>query len=517
MSRKRKGGRPVEAAPKGQEVAVVKAGESAEITANSRAPDARQFAILGEMVYREMFARRFGMQYDGDRNIAKVGGYPREIKFEHMAALYDRDPLAGRGIDMVAETTWRRPPEVIEVDAKGNAPREPTEFMRAWTKTVKRLHIWNRLERADKLARLGRYSVLLIGTNAVDQNFERPLSRVIAPSGEDGRAAMQVLYLSCYSEAHAKIASWVEDPRNERFGLPATYMINLSAGAEGFKANTLNVHHSHCLHIADGVLEDDVYGRPVLRRVYNDLIDLQKIKTSAAEAYWQIVAGILQAKIDPNANIDETQLRELDKQLQDIYHDLKRTFYGQGVELQRLAGNDPQPKGASDLSIKMIAAGFETPFRVLIGNETGERASTEDMDAYYGVIAERRINFAEPVILRPLIDLFIDIGALPRPESGEYQIVWPALHEESEREVAEANKLRAEAAAALTAVGGSPLDLVEIDQDRNVWLRPTGERGQLTPDELEPPDLTSDESGVEDTEAEPAADEPAADDEEQEA
>jgi hypothetical protein len=92
------------------------------------------------------------------------------------------------------------------------------------------------------------------------------------------------------------------------------------------------------------------------------------------------------------------------------------------------------------------------------------------------------------MILRALIDRLIEKKALPRPSKPDYLVVWPPLFAESAQVIAEANKARAETAKALTPIGGSPLDLIEIDPDRNVMLRPTGERGELTAEELEPPE-----------------------------
>ena len=90
--------------------------------------------------------------------------------------------------------------------------------------------------------------------------------------------------------------------------------------------------------------------------------------------------------------------------------------------------------------------------------------------------------------MRPLIDRWVAINALPRPGTAGYDVVWPPLFREPEKDIAEANRTRAEAAKALTPLGGSPLDLVEIDDERNVWLRPTPERDALTEEELQPPE-----------------------------
>lgn len=437
-------------------------------------------ALLSEVkqtLTRLDFARQHGLQYGGDRDIYKVGGYPEALKFSDFEALYERDGTAGQIVDMAAETTWRTPPEVVEPGQE-----DGTKFTQAWEDLVKAQSLWQRFERADRLSRIGRYSVLLIGAAGDDAGLGKELKSLRRPEA--------ILYLAAYAEGHAKVASWVTDPTDPRFGLPEKYKIDLSSGVANFMAaggsNTVEVHHSRVLHIAEGLSGDEVHGRPALKRVYNDLHDLQKVRTATGEAYWQLVTGILQAIIDPEAQVTQDQLSELDEALQKLYHDLKRTFYGRGIELSRLAAQTPDPEAAANLYMTLIAAGAGYPKRMLFGSETGERASTEDQKTYLGSIAERQRQHAEPAILRAFIDRLIDLGALPKPGADGYEVVWPPLFQESEKEVAEANKARAESAKALTPIGGDPMTLVEVDADRNVWLRPTGERGELTPAELEP-------------------------------
>lgn len=86
------------------------------------------------------------------------------------------------------------------------------------------------------------------------------------------------------------------------------------------------------------------------------------------------------------------------------------------------------------------------------------------------MIGERQRAFAEPALVRALIERLLDWQALPAPVTGTYEIQWPALYRESETVIAEANLKRAQAAAALTPLGGDPLQLVEIDDESNVWL-----------------------------------------------
>lgn len=454
-----------------------------------------QHALVREMLVRVVRAGRWGMQYGGKRDLVEVGGYPQSLDPENFEALRQRDGIASRVVNMPAETTWRAVPEVSEPNKA-----DGTEFTGQVTDLAKRLRLWNRFERADKMARVGRYAILLIGTpDGDDQNLKNEMRRLRGPK--------DVLFVQPYRERHAEVATWVEDPNNPRFGQPFTYRVNLAGEVSSFRAKrTLGkaeIHWSRVIHIAEGLLDDDVFGESPLQAIFNDFHDLQKIKTSTAEAFWQRVDGILQAIVDPEMQgVDEGFFRDLDKDLQKLYHDLKRTFYGQGVELSRLSESEPDPQSAADLYMTLIAAGAGIPKRMLFGSETGERSSTEDQKTYLGSIASRQAQYAEPVILRPFIDRLIEYGGLARPGKDGYEVVWPTLFEESEKDIAEANHARANTAKALTPVGGDPLMLVEIDEERNVWLVPRKE-GEASPFESpepspEGPETDDDAGTVED-------------------
>lgn len=432
---------------------------------NGRTSSRDQLAIFSELVSRIEFAKRHGMQYGDDRDVYKVGGYPRNLTYSDFEALYERDGLARKLVDMPAETTWRSPPEVVEPGAGGNG----TEFSRAWQELADRLRVWSRFERLDKVSRKGRYGVLLIGTGeGSDQRLTEPLPTL--------RGADDVLYLDIYSEAHARIHKLVDDPKDSRNRQPEIYHIDLGGdirrGSVQRQSHTRPVHWTRVVHLAEDLVEDDIFGTETLRPVYNDILDLQKVRTSTAEAFWQRVAGILQAEIDPEAQVTDDQIEQLDEHLQELYHELRKTFWGQGVSLSRLAETEPDPSAAARLYLDLIGAGSPIPKRMLVGSETGERSSTEDQKSYLGHIAERHIQHAEPNLLRPFIDRLVEHRALPRPGQDGYEVVWPDLFQEPAKDVAEANRARAETAKALTPVGGDPMELVEIDEDRNVWPVP---------------------------------------------
>lgn len=405
-----------------------------------------------------------GMQYGGRRDVYEVAGYPRSIRYREYSAMYDRDGVAAEIVDMPVEVSWRRTPEV-----KGSAG-----FDAVWSEMVDRLNVFARLEALDKAARIGRYAVMVIGTRGSDSP-ETPLESL---SPDD------VVYLSPpYPEGNADIVQWETDEKNPRYGMPTMYQLS-HGSADGFSAPTRRVHWSRCIHVAEGTILGEVYGIPALQRVYNDLVDLQKLTASTPEAYWQEVAGLLMAEVTASPDsvgLSDDEVKALEQTLGDIYHDLRRVFIGQNVKLERLHGGEKDPGPASLLCFRRISAGSEIPMRMLFGSETGERSSTEDQKSFLGRMEERRSKHCEARILRPLIDRLQSVRGLP---AGKYEIVWEALFTASETEIAEANLARARAAAALDPM--NPLGLVEIDETRNIWLRPTGERGDLTPEELEP-------------------------------
>jgi hypothetical protein len=307
--------------------------------------------------------------------------------------------------------------------------------------------------------------VLLIGTRGTDDlGIRKPLVTLNGPD--------DVLYVKAYDEKHATIKRFVNDPGSEKFGLPAQYDLKPSdfPGFVGSKAGLL-VDATRCLHVAEGA-DDHVFGRPRLERALNRIFDLDKIAASVGESYWQAVVRILQAEIDPNATVTEAQMTDLSDKMAEMVHDLRRQFFGQGTKLSWLGTDVNPPKEIGDFYFALIAIASRIPRRILFGNEAGDLASSTDEATYFGMINERQEHYAEPQMVRAFIDTLIKTGGLPQPKGkgGKYEVQWEPMFELTELELADANLKRAQTAQALTPMGGDPLQLIEIDEDRNVWL-----------------------------------------------
>ena len=418
----------------------------------------RGLVALGAWLARQQFARKVGGEeaFGGDRDFYKVLGLPKALQFSDFLQLYERHDLAGRLVDLPAEDTWRKAPQVTE---DGD---DETEFAEAWDWLVRKRRVFAKLSTADRLSGIGRYGVLLIGMRD-NKPLDEPIEEGSLQSPKD------VLYLRPFHEGHATIDSddWVEESQDERYGLPEYYMMRVT------DKDTQKVHWTRCLHLAEDKGSNEAYGLPRLQRSYNAFIHKMKSVGGVAEAIWYamrpgMAVGVKEG-YDPEALMnDDDFLKEVKRYM----HDPARILRLAGGEITELGKPTMlDPSGASDVILGYIAGSCGMPQRVLVGSAKGELAAAkEDLRQWYGVVSNRQKNYAEPEILRPFIDRLIWMGALPEPQAGPdaYHVgaktpdggwTWPALYELDDLELAEVRESKARAAKALSdPLGAYPID-----------------------------------------------------------
>lgn len=387
------------------------------------ATNARSIRMQRSMLDNAASMAYLGKAFQGDRDYYAKLGYPVELTFEQFLAKYMREDIAARIIDFPAEETWGD--GVTVLDGGEDAPADDTEFATEFAALSTRLKLAHYCERADKIAGVGRYGVMLIGV-AGNGPLSAPVERLSSPA--------DVLYLRPYAEINAAIAQFVTDPTNERYGLPEIYNITMMSGAQGQGTTTLPVHWSRIIHIAENLLDNEVYGIPRLQRVYNRLDDLMKTVGGSAEATWKLMrkGGIF--KLDPDARLSPQKEAEFEEQIDELDHGLRRYMQLRGIDYQDLGSDVVDPSGIVDLILSLISGATGIPKRILIGSERGELASSQDERNWAKRVAKRQRNWAEPVILRPFIDRLVQWGALPAPSADEYHAKWWPLAESTELE-----------------------------------------------------------------------------------
>lgn len=395
-------------------------------------------AAAGVMLERLAFMREAGITFGGARDLYTVLGYDRIITAKQYRDRYARGGLAKRIVDAFPNATWRGVHDVYEDDD----PKTQTAFESAWLALATRLKIWAILQRADKLAGLSHYSVVLIGAEG-DYGTELPRGNgtpdgilFLTPfSGGGGPGLTQ--NGSAQSGANyvdATIQELEQDTQSPRFGLPKTYQLRrLDLTSPELQKP---VHWSRVLHIAEDCLDNDVYGIPRLEAVWNLLDDLDKVVGGGAEAFWLRANRGLHFDVDKDAVLTPDEKAKITEQADEYQHQLRRFIQTRKVTVNELGSDVANFANPSDAILTLIAGTLGIPKRILTGSEMGELASSQDRDNWKDQIAGRQSSHAEPYVLRPLIDRLVAYDYLPKP-AKPYQVAWALMETLTEKEKAD--------------------------------------------------------------------------------
>lgn len=372
------------------------------------------------LILRSRLQGLLGQQYGTDRDVYKALGYPQNLTFSELFGVYIRQDIASRIVDAYPNATWKGIPKVIE-----NSDPDETDFEKAVNNLMNKSGTIQFLTRIDRIAGIGQYGVLFIG-------FNDPLSATPEKPVEQG-SAKKILFMRPFTQTNADIATWDTDTSSPRFGLPETYTLKVvnirklgTADSEADQpTETKLVHWTRTVHVADLLTESNVFGRPRLERVFNRLLDLAKISGGSAEMFWRGAFPGLSFELDPEVKLSADQKTALQNEITDYVHSMNRYLLLQGVKTNTLQPNIADPGPHFDIQMKLISGATGIPVRILTGSERGELASTQDQENWNERVDERRTDFAEPIIFRPLISRLQFAGVIPGDEETMYSIEWP--------------------------------------------------------------------------------------------
>jgi len=386
--------------------------------------------------------------FNGLRDPYQALGYPQvgQISYSEYFAKYLRQDIASAIIDKPVYGAWREAP-IIRTEG---VDEEQDSFKQAWDELNNKFKLINMFQRLDKLAGLGKYAVLYFGVQDGSQE-----------AGEELIRASKLLYIQPYSEDNAPIKAMDMDRTSERYALPETYglkTVTISGGQVDYNStNETRVHHSRLLHVADNLLENNVFGIPRLEKIYNRLLNLELIVGGSAEMFWQGAFPGLAFNVQEGYELGEPELTALEEEIKKYVHNMERYMKLNGIDVNNLSSQVVDPLNHIEAQLKMISIATGIPKRILEGSERGELASSQDTKAWNNYCDNRRTTFCEHEILRPTVDKLIDIQVLPEPQGGEYTVEWPDLDAPSDKDKAEVGKIRSEAIRSYTATPDAQL------------------------------------------------------------
>lgn len=412
------------------------------------------------MMERQRLAFDIGSTFGGKRRIDKVLGYAPKLSYADYRDRYDRGGIAKRVVDTYPKATWRGGWQLVEDDS----PTTVTAFEQAWLTLADRIKVGPMLRRADILAGIGQYAVVFIGV-AGGSRMDTEMPRLSGPES--------VLYLSAYPEGDAKVDSFEENPADPRYTQPKFYSLHrTSQKVAGGRSQQQRVHWSRVLHIADGLLDDEVYAPPRLQAVWNYLDDIVKVVGGGAEAFWlRANQGTVYSIGDPEdagtTPPSPEEIAQLQERAEEMAHQMRRTLAARNIEVKTLGSDVANFATPLDALLSLVSATAEIPKRILLGSEMGQLASAQDRHNFESRVMDRRLDFAGPLVVRPFVDLLVAHNGLPTPE--RYDIWWPEILNLSELERAD---VLYKYAQANRAEPDGPILTVDELRDRVMGLPP---------------------------------------------
>lgn len=372
-------------------------------------------ALGSDLAARAGIASAAGLTFGGKRDLYQALGYTRQITIKDYRDRFNRGDIAARIVTAYPNATWGGGAEIVESED----PENITALEEDFNSLERRLGLWTLFLRADILAGLGAFSVLLIGAKG------DPKTPLPSMSGPD-----DVLYLAPYGPQEVTVLTWEDDPQNERYGLPKTYevrrtSISQTSGAKTPQEKSFVVHWSRVIHVADGLLDDRTNGTPRLEKVWNRLDDLDKVVGGGSEAFWMRVHQGYHWDIESDMEVDDDTIKKLKSEAEEMAHQMRRTMATRGMKVTAL-GSDVSPFNNQVTAIMSLISGATgIPQRILLGSERGELASTQDKENWNERVESRRDEYGTPLV-RTFVDRLIDAGALPEP-ADDYTVRWPDI------------------------------------------------------------------------------------------
>lgn len=428
-----------------------------------------------------------GASHNGRRDYNQEFGYPSEVTPQDLWTIYSRGGIASRVIRAFPQATWEEPPVIRDEAGDSTEPKlsdgSKNSSYSAFAKSVGDFLIKTQalryLERADRLASIGRYGILLMG-------FRDGMSL----STEMAAGKAELIYLQAYGDMSLQIVDYYRDTSDPKFGRPKAYRVSPGKGmvAEGTPVQSdFTVHASRVLHLAEFLETGEVIGQPRLEPIYNYLLDLQKTVGASAETFWRNSNPGLALSADADAKMEQAEIDSLKEQAQEFEDGMRRILAMRGMTATSLGAGNAVADPANNINalLDLISGATGIPKRILTGSERGELASSQDADTWASRIDERQNNYAGPSILMPFVQKMIDTGNVVRPQ-GRFWVDWPESNALSPKDQAEVGRIRAESLRSYASVPNAELIVPPQEFRRDfLQLAPESEFEIEEPEDIE--------------------------------
>lgn len=413
-----------------------------------------QGSLIGNVssAVRSRLERLFPFAFANTKHdYAKDYGWPDLLTFNHFHRMYCRSGIAASAIDKTIGKTWSTMPTLWESEKPAASPDEQTI-----AKHFAKRKVWRALMDADRRSLVGAYAGAIIMLRD-GKKLDEPVDRV--PGGVVGLAGIVAAW-----EGQLSVVEWDTARDSDTFGEPLIYRYDEQAVGDpaNVSKQQLRIHRDRVLIFSD---DGTLNCRSALEPGFNDLTDAEKIKGAGGEGFWKSARAAPVVEMPVGMTMDSLMTgmgAKTPDEARDKLNDKVDEFQAGFDKFLMLGGMTakpmqiqlPQPKQFWEPCVQSFAASMSIPFKVLVGNVTGERASTEDAREWAETCMSRRENRVLP-ILHDLIDRLVAWGVLP---NKPWVVGWASLLEASPDDMLGRAKIMADIN---TSAGSEPAFLVD--------------------------------------------------------
>ena len=352
-------------------------------------------------------------------------GYPANPQFKDFYDLYQRNGLARAGVDKTVGKTWQDFPFLLEKPRDGGQSRKETGHEKRIRQRFDDLRIWQKLADADRRGMVGAYAGVIFRL-ADSKAFDQPVTGAV-PGGLNGLAEIIPAW-----EGQLTVSLWDTNQQSVTYSQPLMYQFNEASVGNVDQPRSFQVHPDRVMIWSrDGT----IHGESQLKPGMNDALAAAKIIGAGGEGFWKNAksAPVLQAPPEANfttiakalgCTVDEL-FDLMNQQVEDYQRGFDQMLMLQGMEAKSLGIVLPSPEHFFSIACQSLAASFMMPVKILVGMQTGERASTEDAEEWASTNMSRRSSETIPNIMA-FVRRLERFGMIPE---RDWSLAWTPLTE----------------------------------------------------------------------------------------
>ncbi|CZV50858.1 gp5 [Enterobacter hormaechei] len=344
-------------------------------------------------------------------------GFPEQVTYENLYALYRRGGIAHGAVEKLVGKCWQTNPEIIEGDQADKKRKET-----AWEKKSKQVftnRFWRSFSEADRRRLVGRYAGILLHVRD-EKDWNLPVTK--------GRGLQKI---SVAWAGSLTVSEWDTGLNSKTYGQPKMwqYAERLPNGS----SRRVNIHPDRVFILGD--YSDDAIG--FLEPGYNPCVSLEKVEGGSGEAFLKNAAN--KQSINFDKDVDFNNLASLYgvsvDELQERYNDAARELnigndvllITQGAQVTSMVSAVSDPDPTYNVNLQTFAASVDIPVKVLVGMQTGERASTEDQKYFNARCQSRRVDLSFEI--EDFCDKLIDLQIVD--SVSQKAVIWDDLNEQT--------------------------------------------------------------------------------------